>query len=78
MGPPDTAHPEDDRTAHRLHRHGTGRAAGAGLVVGALGVVYGDIGTSPLYAMSEVFFGAHGVSATEVHALGARRWSSGR
>lgn len=71
MGPPDTAHPEDDRTAHRLHRHGTGRAAGAGLVVGALGVVYGDIGTSPLYAMSEVFFGAHGVSATEVHALGA-------
>jgi KUP system potassium uptake protein len=28
-----------------------------GLVLGALGVVYGDIGTSPLYAINEIFFG---------------------
>ena len=28
-----------------------------GLTLGALGVVYGDIGTSPLYAMKEIFFG---------------------
>ena len=28
-----------------------------GLVIGALGVVYGDIGTSPLYALRECFMG---------------------
>lgn len=27
------------------------------LVLGALGIIYGDIGTSPLYAVNEVFFG---------------------
>ena len=27
----------------------------AGLALGALGVVYGDIGTSPLYALKTVF-----------------------
>lgn len=31
----------------------------AGLAVAALGVVYGDIGTSPLYTMHEIFAGAH-------------------
>jgi KUP system potassium uptake protein len=34
------------------------RAALAGLTLAAIGVVYGDIGTSPLYALKEVF--AHG------------------
>jgi len=31
----------------------------ASLTLAALGVVYGDIGTSPLYALKEVFGGAH-------------------
>ena len=31
----------------------------ASLTLGALGVVYGDIGTSPLYALKEVFHGGH-------------------
>jgi len=31
----------------------------AGLTLGALGVVYGDIGTSVLYAMKEVFASGH-------------------
>ena len=31
------------------------------MTLGALGVVYGDIGTSPLYTMKEVFNPAHGV-----------------
>jgi KUP system potassium uptake protein len=35
------------------------RERGATLALAALGVVYGDIGTSPLYAMKEVFGGAH-------------------
>lgn len=30
-----------------------------GLAIGAIGVVYGDIGTSPLYAINEIFFGHH-------------------
>ncbi len=33
------------------------KAGLAGLTVGALGIVYGDIGTSPLYAINEIFFG---------------------
>ena len=36
------------------------------LVIGSLGIIYGDIGTSPLYAMNEVFFGhAHFPASTE-------------
>jgi KUP system potassium uptake protein len=36
----------------------------------ALGVVYGDIGTSPLYAIRECFYGPHAVTATHDHVLG--------
>jgi len=41
------------------------------LALGALGIVYGDIGTSPLYAMNEVFFGGGQMPATAAHAVGA-------
>jgi KUP system potassium uptake protein len=40
------------------------------LALGALGVVYGDIGTSPLYALKECFTGAHGVPVTKDNVLG--------
>lgn len=40
------------------------------LALGALGVVYGDIGTSPLYAVKECFHGMHAVSLTEHNVLG--------
>jgi len=40
------------------------------MVVAALGVVYGDIGTSPLYAIRECFHGPHAVSVTPMHILG--------
>jgi KUP system potassium uptake protein len=36
----------------------------------ALGIVYGDIGTSPLYAMRECFYGAHPVALTRPNVLG--------
>jgi len=36
-----------------------GHAGAAALTLGALGIVFGDIGTSPLYAMKETFSGAH-------------------
>lgn len=40
----------------------------AGLALGAIGVVFGDIGTSPLYAFKEVFHG--GLTIDKVHVLG--------
>jgi KUP system potassium uptake protein len=45
-------------TAPDAHRPHAGQAALAALTLAAIGVVYGDIGTSPLYALKEVF--AHG------------------
>ncbi len=39
------------------------------LALTALGVVYGDIGTSPLYAFKEAFAGTHGLAATEANVL---------
>ena len=40
------------------------------LTLTALGVVYGDIGTSPLYAIRECFFGSHSVGPTHENVLG--------
>ncbi|MFN7913944.1 MAG: potassium transporter Kup [Vicinamibacterales bacterium] len=40
------------------------------LTITAVGVVYGDIGTSPLYALRECFFGEHGVAPTHENVLG--------
>jgi KUP system potassium uptake protein len=40
------------------------------LTLGALGVVYGDIGTSPLYALRECFHGAHGIEPTAANIVG--------
>lgn len=55
-----TEHPREDDHAHG---HGSLWA----LAFGALGVVYGDIGTSPLYAMREAFHFAHlDVNSTNV------------
>jgi KUP system potassium uptake protein len=42
----------------------------ASLALTALGVVYGDIGTSPLYAIRECFFGTHSVPPTHDNVLG--------
>lgn len=40
------------------------------LTLGALGVVYGDIGTSPLYALRECFAGSHPLPPTPENVLG--------
>lgn len=42
----------------------------ASLALAALGVVYGDIGTSPLYALRECFSGSHSVPPTPENVLG--------
>ena len=41
-----------------------------GLLVAAVGVVYGDIGTSPLYTLKEVFTGGYGVQVNHDGVLG--------
>ena len=56
----DTAKPTNDKDF---------RARFAALAVGAIGVVYGDIGTSPLYALKQTF-GAKGIPPTEDNVLG--------
>jgi len=52
------------------HRSAPARFAVVGLALGALGIVYGDIGTSPLYAFREAFDG-HDLEVTEQGAIGA-------
>jgi KUP system potassium uptake protein len=41
-----------------------------GLTIGAMGVVYGDIGTSPLYAINEIFFGHSAIPASRDNVIG--------
>ncbi|QGN56497.1 potassium transporter Kup [Novosphingobium sp. Gsoil 351] len=40
------------------------------LMIGAIGVVYGDIGTSPLYALKESFIGPHPLAIDRLHIFG--------
>jgi KUP system potassium uptake protein len=42
----------------------------AGLAIGALGVVYGDIGTSPLYTLRECFHGEHAITVSPANIMG--------
>lgn len=56
-------------TATLESRHDSGRYLGV-LCLGALGVVFGDIGTSPLYALRECFFGEHAMAVTRANVLG--------
>ncbi|MBX7456937.1 potassium transporter Kup [Qipengyuania sp. 1NDH17] len=51
--------------------HGGGHGASkAALAVGAIGIVFGDIGTSPLYAFRETFAGAANIAIDRMHVLG--------
>jgi KUP system potassium uptake protein len=49
----------------------SGRRAFAALCLATLGVVYGDIGTSPLYTVSQIFFGPNAIPYTPQNAVGA-------
>ena len=53
--------------SHAEHPYGKRLAL---LSLGALGIVYGDIGTSPLYSMRECFHGVHAVPPTHANVLG--------
>src|ERR1043165_1492325 len=58
-----TEAPQD--TAHG-HAHGPLYK----LVIGAIGIVYGDIGTSPIYAFRETFAGHHELKVDQLHIFG--------
>ncbi|MBO6529063.1 MAG: potassium transporter Kup [Erythrobacter sp.] len=53
--------------SHGGHGRSGSRAA---LAVGAIGIVFGDIGTSPLYAFRETFSGAASIAIDRMHVLG--------
>lgn len=46
------------------------RQALPALTLGAIGVVYGDIGTSPIYALKEIFNGHHPIPVTPDNVMG--------
>ncbi|MEK7207076.1 MAG: KUP/HAK/KT family potassium transporter, partial [Pseudomonadota bacterium] len=46
------------------------KSSTAGLTLLALGIVYGDIGTSPLYAVKETFGPSHGIALEAANILG--------
>jgi KUP system potassium uptake protein len=54
---------------HGTHR--SSRFGAAALSLGALGVVYGDIGTSPLYTVQLIFNGDHPMAPSPVRVYGA-------
>ncbi|MCX7174534.1 MAG: potassium transporter Kup [Proteobacteria bacterium] len=56
-----------DETQQHSSTHDSSLAA---MSLAAMGVVYGDIGTSPLYTMKEVFNGPHAVAVTPENLLG--------
>jgi KUP system potassium uptake protein len=55
---------------HTPLHHGHGHEKPMALALAALGIVFGDIGTSPLYAVNECFHGEHGVGANPENVLG--------
>jgi len=56
-----------EATASAIHHHKDGLAK---LALGAIGVVFGDIGTSPLYAFRETFAGHHKLALDPAHIMG--------
>ncbi len=58
-----TAEPPRKRTDMSQKTNGTGAQKPWPLVIGAIGVVFGDIGTSPLYTLKEAFGEKYGLAA---------------
>ena len=50
--------------------HGHAQGSLAKLAVGAIGIVFGDIGTSPIYAFRETFAGHHTLHVDQMHVYG--------
>jgi len=57
-------------TGDQAPGHGHGQGSLAKLMVGAIGIVFGDIGTSPIYAFRETFAGHHTLVPDALHIYG--------
>ncbi len=64
--PPDMRGTQHDHALEQRH-HSDGLLK---LAVGAVGIVFGDIGTSPLYAFRETFAGHHKLALDPMHIMG--------
>jgi KUP system potassium uptake protein len=62
--------PEAALTADNITGHHGPKETLPKLMLGAIGVVYGDIGTSPLYTMKESFLGPHPLAVDRLHIFG--------
>ena len=60
----------DVASPHAHHAHGHRNEGLAKLAVGAIGIVFGDIGTSPIYAFRETFAGHHQLDPDRLHIYG--------
>jgi KUP system potassium uptake protein len=65
MSEADALHPDDQEDGH----HGNGGSLYK-LMIGAVGIVFGDIGTSPIYAFRETFAGHHPLAPDPLHIYG--------
>ena len=54
----------------QIQGHGHAQGSLAKLAIGAIGIVYGDIGTSPIYAFRETFAGHHTLVPDALHIYG--------
>ncbi|QGN56044.1 potassium transporter Kup [Novosphingobium sp. Gsoil 351] len=73
MSDADTATEITEPPSATDHAHGHGHQHGGPLLkmaVGAIGVVFGDIGTSPLYALRDTFAGHHALPLDQLHVFG--------
>ncbi|MBS0504186.1 MAG: potassium transporter Kup [Proteobacteria bacterium] len=53
-----------------VEHHGHGNEGLLKLAIGAIGIVFGDIGTSPIYAFRETFTGHHQLTPDKLHIFG--------
>ena len=63
---------------HSSAGHGHGQDGLIKLALGAVGIVFGDIGTSPLYAFRETFAGHHQLTLDPAHIMGVLSLMFGR
>ena len=59
-----------EESPHEGQGHGHAQGSLAKLAVGAVGIVFGDIGTSPIYAFRETFAGHHTLTPDRLHIYG--------
>ena len=62
--------PPAPEASRATHGHGHDSGGVVKMAVGAIGVVFGDIGTSPLYALRDTFAGHHPLPLDRLHVFG--------